>query len=173
MACLPVLLLSVRHESSCLYHEQYGEIALYDAKVTFSDEMDENRIEEFLQQDDLESVLFLSECNADITFGNSSKSTQITTALDDNLQSFINLHNGDDKLSYPKDGEILLCKGLAEKLRIKAGETVTLTYNSFRQITVTVSGIFDNYVDKYAFISENTMAQFTGEAPINAAYVCF
>lgn len=152
---------------------QYGEIALYDAKVTFSDEMDESRIKEFLQQDDLESALFLSECNADITVGSSSQSIQITTALKEDLQGFIDLHNGEDTVSYPKDGEILLCRGLAEKLQVKEGETVTLTDDSFRQVTVTVSGIFDNYVDKYAFISENTMTEFTRETPINAAYVCF
>lgn len=152
---------------------QYGEIVLYDAKVTFSDEMEESRIQEFLQQDDLESALFLSECNADITVGSVSQSIQIITALKEDLHGFINLHNGDDEVAYPKDGEILLCRGLAEKLQVKEGETVTLTDDSFRQITVTVSGIFDNYVDKYAFISENTMIQFTGETPINAAYLCF
>ena len=152
---------------------QYGEIALYDAKVTFSEEMNESRIKKFLQQDNLESALFLSECNADITVGSSSQSIQITTALKEDLQGFIDLHNGEDKVFYPKDGEILLCRGLAENLQVKEGETVTLTDDSFRQIAVTVSGIFDNYVDKYAFISENTMTEFNGETPINAAYVCF
>lgn len=152
---------------------QYGEIALYDAKVTFSDEMDESRIKEFLQQDNLESALFLSECNADVMVGGNSQNIQVTTALKGDFRSFINLHNGEDKVCYPKDGEILLCRGIAEKLQVKEGETITLTDDSFREITVTVSGIFDNYVDKYAFISENTMTEFTGETPINAAYICF
>ena len=173
--CTALLLtgFGIRDSIQNVTNYQYGEIALYDAKVTFSDEMTESRIKEFLQQDDLESALFLSECNADITVGSSSQSIQITAALEDNLQNFINLHNGDDKVFYPKDGEILLCRGLAEKLQVREGETVTLTDDSFRQITVTVSGVFDNYVDKYAFVSENTMIQFTGETPINAAYVCF
>lgn len=68
---------------------------------------------------------------------------------------------------------MILCRGIAEKLEIRNGDIVTLTDESFRQITVKVTGIFDNYIGNYLFLSEETMVQLCGEAVINAAYVRF
>lgn len=152
---------------------QYGEIVLYDAKVTFADEMSESQMRDFSEQKSIESAVFLSECSADVTAKNVTQSIQATAALTDDLHGFMNLRSGDKQLSYPKEGGILLCRGLADKLQVKEGDAVTLTNDSYRQLTVTVCGVFDNYVDKYAFISEKTMTQFTGENQTNAAYVRF
>lgn len=152
---------------------QYGEIALYDGAVTFANRISETQQQDFSRYDDLESVLFLSERNADITAGNSTKSAKLTAALNGDITEFMDLHTADEDIAYPQDGEIILCKGIADKLQVKNGEMLTLTDASFHQITLTVTGMFDNYVDNYVFISENTMVQFCGEAPANAAYVRF
>lgn len=152
---------------------QYGQIVLFDAKLTFTDSIEKNSMEDFSEKNDLESVLFLSEINADITSEDGVKNTQITAVLGDDLEDFMMLKNDGETLAYPQDGEILLSKGIADKLRVKAGETVTLTDDSFRQITLYVSNIFDNYVDNYVFITKKTMLEFCGESPANAAYIHF
>ena len=153
---------------------QYGEITLYDAEVSFADPISMEEQEGFLSRyDDIEAVLFLSECNADITSGSGTKSVQLTAVMGDDITSYVNLRTDDETVSYPRDGEVILCRGVADKLQAKVGETVVLTDDSLHQISVVVTGVFDNYVGSFVFVSEGTMAQLCGEAPVNAAYARF
>ena len=174
--CTALLLtgLGIRDSVQNVTAYQYGEITLYDAAVTFTDPVTAERQDNFsVRYDDLESVLFLSECNADITANGGTKSTKLTAVLNGDITSFMDLHTADEPVSYPQDGEVVLCRGIADKLHIEVGETVTLTDDSFHQISVTVTGVFDNYVENYVFVSESTMTTLCGEAPANAAYVSF
>ena len=153
---------------------QYGEIILYDAEITFTDSLDKPQQEDFVaRHDDFESILFLSVCNADITADSGTKSVSLTAVSDGALSGYMNLHDHDTPVSYPGDEDIILCRGVAEKLGIKTGEMVTLTDDSLRQVTVRVTGIFDNYIGNYLFVSEETMIKLRGEASENAAYVHF
>ena len=150
---------------------QYVEINLYDAEITFADPMNKTMQEDFIaRHGNIESALFLSVCNADITAGG-TKSVNITTVSGGDLSGYMNLHDDNTPVSYPRDGEIILCRGIAESLKIKTGETVTLTDDDLHQVTVRVTGIFDNYIGNYLFVSEKTMIRLCGKAPENAAYV--
>lgn len=152
---------------------QYGEIVLYDAKVTFADTLNEEEQEAFLLRHDGVSVLFLSECVADITFDGVTKSIQATAAAGGTLSSFLDLHDGDVPVPYPQDGEAVLSRGIAEKLNVAVGDTVVLTGDSFLQVVVTVTGVFDNYVENYMFVSDDTVARLNEDASVNAAYAAF
>ena len=153
---------------------QYGEINLYDAEITFSDPLDKAKQEDFISRhDSIESALFLSVCNADITADGGTKSVNITAVSDASLAGYMNLHDKDTTIAYPKDGEIILCRGVAEVLGAEIDETVTLTDTSLRQVTVKVAGVFDNYIGNYLFVSEGTMTELCGETPKNTAYVKF
>ncbi|MCM1268979.1 MAG: FtsX-like permease family protein [Bacteroidales bacterium] len=153
---------------------QYGEIILYDAEITFTNPLDRAQQEAFLERHgDMESALFCSVCNADITADGGTKSVNITAAAEGDLSGYMNLYDQDIPVSYPGDGEIILCRGIAEKLGIRNGETVTLTDDSLHQVTVRVTGIFDNYIGNYLFVSEDTMTRLRREASENTAYVRF
>ena len=117
--------------------------------------------------------MFLSVCNADITADGGTKSVNITAVSDASLAGYMNLHDKDTTIAYPKDGEIILCRGVAEVLGAEIDETVTLTDTSLRQVTVKVAGVFDNYIGNYLFVSEGTMTELCGETPKNTAYVKF
>ncbi|MCM1026582.1 MAG: FtsX-like permease family protein [Roseburia sp.] len=174
--CTALLLtgFGIRDSIQNVTEYQYGEIIRYDAEITFSDPLDQGRREAFLdRQDEIEAALFLSVCNADITAEAGTKSVSITAVTEGLLSEYRNLRDKDNPVSYPEDGEIILCRGIAEKLGIQSGETVTLTDDSLRRITVRVTGIFDNYIGNYLFVSEGTMRQLCGEAPENTAYVRF
>ncbi|MCM1191880.1 MAG: FtsX-like permease family protein [Butyrivibrio sp.] len=174
--CTALLLtgFGIRDSIQNVTEYQYGEIILYDAEITFSDPLDQTQQKDFKDRhSNIDSALFLSVCNGDITTEAGTKSVNITAVLEGDLSGYMNLHDGDKTVSYPGDGEVILCRGIAEKLGIRNGETVTLTDDSLRQIRVTVTGIFDNYIGNYLFVSENTMLKLCGEAPENAAYVRF
>lgn len=152
---------------------QYGEIAHYDAKLTLTEELSAGQMQELLEQGSIASAVFLSEGNVTAAAGDGMQSMQLTAALTGDLQGFIELRCDGEALPYPEADEILLCRGLADKLRVKAGETLTLTDASYRRISVSVAGVFDNYVGEYAFVSESTLARLTVDTPVHSAYVCF
>lgn len=77
---------------------QYGEIVLYDAKVTFLDEISKSQMRDFSEQKSIESAVFLSECSADVTAKNVTQSIQVTAALTDDLHDFMTLRRGDKQL---------------------------------------------------------------------------
>ncbi|MCM1561536.1 MAG: FtsX-like permease family protein [Butyrivibrio sp.] len=174
--CTALLLtgFGIRDSIQNVTEYQYGEIILYDAEITFSDPLDQTQQKDFQNRhSDIESALFLSVCNGEVTAESGTKSVNITAVPGGDLSGYMNLHVEDTPVSYPGDGEMILCRGIAEKLGIRSGETVTLTDDSFRQINVMVTGIFDNYIGNYLFVSEDTMLKLCGEAPENAAYVRF
>lgn len=174
--CTALLLtgFGIRDSVQNVTEYQYGEISLYDAEITFADPLNKAKQEDFIaRHGNIESALFLSVCNADITAGGGTKSVNITSVSGGDLSGYMNLHDDNTPVSYPRDGEIILCRGIAEALGIKTGETITLTDHSLRQITVSVAEIFDNYIGNYLFISEETMINLCGEAPENTAYVKF
>ena len=150
---------------------QYGEITLYDGEITFGGAMDETAQNDFLSRHDcIDAALFSSVENVDITFSGRTKNVGLTAVPKGSLSEFINLHSKGTDISYPKDGEIILCKGIAERLNVKCGDTVTLTDDSLRVTTASVAGIFDNYIGDYLFVTEETMIRLSGEAPVNTAY---
>lgn len=153
---------------------QYGEITLYDAEVTFAESIEKQEQQEFLEQhkDKIREAVFLSECNVDAKLGKRKKSAKLISVVDGELENFFHLHHNNKNVAYPKDGEIILCTGIADGIDAKVGDTIVLVGSLFQEISVTVSGIFDNYIGNYLFVSEQTMAQL-GEETNSAAYLHF
>jgi len=154
---------------------QYGEIVLYDAEIAFSESLREDDKSSFVAKNEgtVEDIVFLSDCNADIIAKGGSKNVKISAVLDGDMAKHLHLTAKKQDIAYPGENEIVICKGVAEKLDIAVGDTVTLTNDNFDRLEVTVSGVMDNYIGTYVFISESTMTEFCGEAPVNAAYVNF
>lgn len=153
---------------------QYGEITLYDAEVTFVKSMKKEERQEFLERhaDNIRETVFLSECSVDAKLGKRKKSTKLVSVVDGELENFFHLRHNNEDVAYPKDGEIILCTGIADGIGAKVGDTIVLVGSLFQEVSVTVSGIFDNYIGNYLFVSERTMAQLEEEVS-SAAYIHF
>lgn len=68
-----------------------------------------------------------------------------------------------ESLPWPSDGEVALSQKLAEKNKVKVGDTVTLLYGSDeREITVKVGAIFKNYTYHNVFMTPATYREFFG-----------
>lgn len=155
---------------------QYGEISLYDAEISFADPVTEQGKLSFARdnQDRIQKLLFLSKSNVDITSAGKLKSGSLTAVIDGDLSGFIDLKSEGEAVAYPDDGQLALSQGIAGRLGVKVGDSVTLTGEGFDQkISLTVSGIFENYIGDQLFVTENTMIALLGEAPVNAAYALF
>lgn len=154
---------------------QYGEIVHYDAELSFTEPLSGAQQAEFARTygDTVESLLFLSQNNASLLAGGVSKDVTLTWVSGEDLAGCLELYAGEEPAAYPRDGELLLSRGIADALQLERGATATLADEDFHTVSVTVADVFDNYIGNYAFLSENTVKSLFGEAEINAAYARF
>ncbi len=151
---------------------QFDEIELYDYAVSFQDPQTPQSAEEFLTRTgwDLEDGLLVYSGSIDILVGDASKSIYMTVA--DNTDRFVSLHSGDTPIPYPGPGEAVLNVSLAQNMGISAGDVVRLRDEEYGTIEVTVSGIMDNYVQNYVYLSRECYEQqFDEPLEYNTLYV--
>lgn len=88
------------------------------------------------------------------------------------FEDFVDLHTSSgEKLSYPGDGEIILCNKLAEQYRLKVGDTVRLMDENRREFSAVVSGICENYIFNYVYMSRETCEKALGDLTFQNLYV--
>ena len=146
---------------------QYGEIEVYDASVTFMEHLEQSDIDDFTRRHDesIDSIAFVHLSNMDFVSGGKNVSVN-AVSFKNGLDEFIDLHCGSDPIGWPGIGETVIDYRLAAECGIHVGDTVIIRDPEFRDLTLTVSGIFDNYIYDYAFINEETFADQWGEIPI-------
>ena len=142
---------------------QFGEITVYDMTVQFSQGQNESRQE-----------VFRNKVNGDVVFGNQTSVEliadqktreiyMITAGAD--IQQAIDFHRHGKALSMPGPGELLLSAGIAEALGVKPGDRVTLRTVDMEQMELTVSGVYENYLNNYAIITPETYRASLGREP--------
>lgn len=152
---------------------QYDEITLYDYAVNFSEAQSETDYSQFLDHcgNSIADAVFLREMAVDVTNKDQVKSASLVIS-NTPLDSFVSLHQGDNTLPFPGRNEALINIGLAEALNLKIGDSLTLRDSDMREMTLVISGIFDNYVAHAIHISAETYTEQWKESPErNAAYV--
>ncbi len=146
---------------------QFDEIEVFDSLVSFTNPVDVQTVDTFFEEyaDNISDVLLLHESSVTVTAEKASKSVKLRVPAQTNLSGFVNLHDRDGDIGFPKTGCAVINRSLAELLEISAGDTVTVVDGSERRTEVTVSGIFDNYVYNYMYLSADTYEQGFGESP--------
>ena len=145
---------------------QYDEIQLYDASISF--EAGETT------QDEINALL--SDRTQDYTFGyqddvtvyseQSEKEATVIAVPAAEAGQYFDLHNKSGDISYPGKTEAVVSSKLADKIDVLPGDNVTLNFGE-TTVTYTVSGICDNFLNHYVYVSPESIPGF---AP-NAAYL--
>lgn len=168
--CTALLLtgLGLRDSVKNVVNYQFDEIQVYDYSVTFDKDMDAGRQEAFLEKaaDCTEDVLFVHQGSADLVAGKAVKSVTMIASDGNGFDRFVNLKDADDvKLAYPKKGEAVLCRKLADDYDLAEGDTLTLRNEDGREMTLTISGVCENYVYNYVYVSMDSCEDKWGETP--------
>ena len=146
---------------------QYGEITRYEYEVTFMDPPDEEMRNAFSStaRRYAGDCLFVLSQNVSLRTEQAEKNINLLTVPEGvPLEDFISLHRKEETLSLPGRGEALIDRGLADNLDLKAGDSVRFVWDEI-EYTVTVSGVFDNYIYNYLLMSDETFEELTGTAP--------
>ena len=150
---------------------QFEKVTQFDIGVTFSDGLDVQAQEDFRAAYPDQDILFCHQGGIDVEFDNSVKNVNFL-ATDTDLEGFIDLHKGEAPIPMPETGEVVISIGTATAMGMEVGDTVTLRNADLEELTVTVSGIFDNNVYNYAIVSGDTLRDQWGYEPkIQSAFV--
>ena len=147
---------------------QYDDIILYDYEITMAYDMNEEEQEIFFSDagDDIKDAVFLYRGLAEVSGGDAIKNATLTVTDGKKLCKYIDLSYDGEPIDYPGRGEAAINYNLARQLGgIEVGDEIKLTTSEKKELTVTVSALFDNYVDSFVFISPETCSEQLGAVP--------
>lgn len=166
----------IQDSISSVVDYQYDEITRYDAAVTFQHALSGSEREDFLavcEESSAGGCLFVAEKSLDASKGSTVKTTNVVCPESGGVEGFIDLHTQEKApIPYPQDGGCIISRGLAQALRLSAGDTITLQTGDMRRTELTVEAVFENYVYNYVYLTQTTWQDVFGEAPgYEAAWV--
>lgn len=143
---------------------QYDEIEVHDLEVTLSNGMTDELVKELEEKTEglvteYSGVYRTSvEYHADDTV----KTVTLTVSNENDIENYMNFASDGKRVQYPGYGEIMLTGKIAAIAGVGVGDDITLICDN-REITLKVSGIYDNYVWHKAYITPETYEDYFGE----------
>lgn len=154
----------LRDSISSIVDYQFEEVTVYDMSVTFGEAQSEEQQEHIYETvgRKVDGLLFYHQGSMELDFDNRVKDTQLLVS-DERLADYMDLHQDKTSLAMPGLGEVLVSVGTAEALNLDTGDVITLRNSDMDTLTLTVSGIFDNMVNSYVIVSNETWEAQIGE----------
>lgn len=169
----------VRDSVTNVANQQYTEIQIFDVSVTCQKPVDAAMVQELkaMMPEKISAYGFAMEKTVDLEVDGERKAISLVAAEDaKTMEPFLNLHTQkDEPLSYPGKGEAVISHKIAKTYGVKVGDEILLRDGDRKELRVTVSGIFENFVYDYVYVAAETYEEQMGEAPeyktvyINAA----
>lgn len=147
---------------------QFQEIQTVDIGISLNEEADEewDLVMKGLEDRGAAEYTYVMEKNMDLVTDKGVKSVSLVAGTREGMEPFLNLHTEKGApVDYPLEGEAVVSNKLAEDYDIRIGDSISLRDGEMRSITVTVSGIYENYIYNYVHVSEETWIELTGEEP--------
>ncbi len=160
---------------------QYDEIQIADAELTFNNGTENSVPQEIINklEEESEGYTFIKSAAWDMVAGKNVKGVNLIApvgVLDQcgdkctgDMNAFFKIADTEgNPLKTPAKGEALICISLAERYNIRKGDKIILRDDEMNEVDVTVTGIFDNHVYNYVFVSPDDIY-----TEINGAYINF
>ncbi len=159
----------IKDSISSIIDSQYGEIQINDLNVVFSEpyyEMDSSEFEAAMETYAQEYTIAFEE-STDLYYGEETRSVNLVIPeKPEEIGDYLNLHTPDgEAIAYPGTGEAVLTKKLAEKCGVSVGDEVSLRDEDGNSLTVRVSGISENFIYNYVYLSPETWTEQIGQQP--------
>ena len=136
---------------------QYEQIQFYDLVTTFKDEPNEEEQREYEEklQGIASGYLYVKQESVDLKANDVTRTVNLIVPKEcDKLEQFISINTLEgEKISYPKEGEVVITHKAANKMGVSIGDRIQIMDTDHKQMELTVSGIAENYVDSYAYMT--------------------
>jgi len=148
----------IRDSVANIASDQFNTIMTYDFAVVFDEPKNEAQQAQFQAdtKDILAQSVFVSTDTISAYTKDGVKSVNVIATGDPNISKLIDMHMDGQKLSYPADGTVAISDKLARIAGVKVGDSIRVKVDETRQVTLTVSAIFENFVYHYMLMTPAT-----------------
>lgn len=174
---LLVMGFGVRDSVVAVADQQYEEIQLYDIGVTLKDgkmpgEADLKSLDSVLEKENA-AGMYAMEKTIDLVTDKGTKSINMVAVENpDEVGDFISLHTKkQEPIAYPKEGEAVLSKKVAETYAVKKGDTILLRDSDNNEMHLKVTGICENHIYNYVYIAPESYEKQIGDVVFKNVYV--
>lgn len=174
---LLVMGFGVRDSVVAVADQQYEEIQLYDIGVTLKDgkmpgEADLKSLDFVLEKENA-AGMYAMEKTIDLVTDKGTKSIHMVAVENpDEVGDFISLHTKkQEPIAYPKEGEAVLSKKVAETYAVKKGDTILLRDSDNNEMHLKVTGICENHIYNYVYIAPESYEKQIGDVAFKNVYV--
>lgn len=145
---------------------QYDEIMLYDASVSFQTGGQAQAEIEALLSERAQTFTFGYQDTLTIHSKQAEKEATVIAVSAKEADRYFGLHDGNKNISYPDKAEAVISSKLADKISVKVGDTITMTFGE-KTVVYTIVGICDNFLNHYVYISPESIPDYSS----NVAYI--
>ena len=174
---LLVMGFGVRDSVVAVADQQYEEIQLYDIGVTLKGgkvpgEADLKSLDSVLEKENA-AGMYAMEKTIDLVTDKGTKSINMVAVENpDEVGDFISLHTKkQEPIAYPKEGEAVLSKKVAETYGVKKGDTILLRDSDNNEMSLKVTGICENHIYNYVYIAPESYEKQIGDVVFKNVYV--
>ena len=145
----------IKDSVSGIVEKQYDEIYRYDTIVSLKDAEISDGTRDVLDGGSFDGWMAVMKQSTDLMAGDKSYSGYVLVPEHaEDLGVYLNLRDRKSGESVPfSEGSVLVTEKLAGLLGVDVGGTVTIENESGRRVDFTVTGIVENYVYHYLYIS--------------------
>lgn len=157
-------------------NDQYDRIQIYDVNVMLSEDVEESTDDLIarIAGERATEYLYVMEKTMDLTTEDAIKGVNLI-AIDESadISPYIFLPDAEgNRLEYPKQGECILTDKLANMYELQVGDVITLTDENNHAMEVTLSGIAENYLYNFVYMTIQSYETALGEnAEIKSIYL--
>ena len=165
--------LGIRDSIKNIANDQFGNIMTYDYNISFAEELTEVDRESFYNtyKEDLSECILIANDKVDLIHENALKQVSVVATDDPEITKVIDLSLDGEDVLYPEYNKVILSNKIADEMDIEAGDYISFHISPTEIASVEVSGVFENYVGNYMFMTGETYKALFGEEPkYNNAY---
>lgn len=147
---------------------QYDEIHTYDYSLIFDRNMDDARRKDFTDESEpyIDTVKFVHQSSVDLVFSGETKSVNLIVSDSKDFGEFIHLHSDNKKaIDYPEKGETVIARKLSYMYDVDVGDKIILRDENMNEMELTVSGICENYIYNYVYVTPESCEEQWGYTP--------
>ena len=159
--CTALLLtgLGLNDSITRIADRQFGEISVYDASVSFSEDMSTQK-DAFLAQcgDTVERCAFLR--NATVNCSTEEATGTVTLCGVDDfsaLEGLMDFHDKSGHIAPPPAGKCIISSNLSDRYGLTAGDTVTVSFYETDSLSMEITGVFENVIYNYIYTASSTV----------------
>lgn len=158
-------------------NDQYDRIQVVDVNVMMSEEVDDGTDEMIARVADgrVTDYIYVMEKSIDLVTDEAVKGLSLI-AIDEetDISPYVILPDEEtgNLLEYPKEGECILTNKLAGTFDLQVGDTIVLRDENNHSMELKLSGIAENYLYNFVYITTQTYEKCLGEkAEIKSVYM--